>query len=357
MKKITLFVSFVIFSLSSLAFERSEPRDIVLLWNELHNFQRPHEFRDLYASRVLFYGKWRDGQDCYLVKKKFLTPDFSQIIISDIQLRYFSGDIVKCDFEKQVKYKSKVKTHSCYLLLKRTGGKYYIMGESDLETDAKLGVSLAFLGDEKRGSIKVTTLLIIAVPGLLGFAYYFFVRKKPIKPAAIVKASRDYLVSYESSSQRSSTLSLDEEKGRQFENWVASNFDQTYFKVIEWRSDKYHNGIYAEASKYPDFEINMTTVSHNTNFAVECKWRRGFSKNRILWAEDYQIDNYREYEKLSGKPVFVVIGIGGVPSSPETLYVVPLRHITSRYLTYEFLQRYIKRRPLFFYDAEKKVLR
>jgi hypothetical protein len=175
---------------------------------------------------------------------------------------------------------------------------------------------------------------------------------------AVQTANGNYKVLYEETNERSTTFTPEEEKGRLFENWVTSKFAKQYFILKEWRSDKFHQGMFAESNKWPDLVFNMITASHNVEFAVECKWRSLFKNNRIEWARNDQITNYREYQKLSGNPVFVVLGVGASPSNPEKVYIVPLKDISSKYLTLDFLNSYQMNHSYnFFYDADSKVLR
>ncbi len=150
-------------------------------------------------------------------------------------------------------------------------------------------------------------------------------------------------------------------KGDAFEKFVVKNFDPKYFTLQEWRSDKYVDGIYAVSNHFPDLEVIFDFKSKGINeaFAIECKWRGYYYKNEIKWAENYQINNYKEYAEKLNIPVFVVIGVGGEPKMPEELYIVPLKEMKSNTITKSELANYKKdiSDTRFFWDYEKNKLR
>jgi len=150
-------------------------------------------------------------------------------------------------------------------------------------------------------------------------------------------------------------------KGDAFEKFVVKNFDPKYFTLQEWRSDKYVDGIYAVSNHFPDLEVIFDFKSKGVNeaFAIECKWRGYYYKNEIKWAENYQINNYKEYAEKLSIPVFVVIGVGGEPKMPEELFIVPLQEMKSNTITKSELANYKKdiSDTRFFWDYEKNKLR
>ena len=167
-------------------------------------------------------------------------------------------------------------------------------------------------------------------------------------------------------SSTSSTSSKDEivedsskEKGIRFEKYILHKFNLRFFKVKEWRGDKFTNGIYAESTKYPDIEIEFSLRDSKTIFAVESKWRSGYFKNGIQWARKEQIYNYKRYSEKNNIPVFVVIGVGKNPENPEDAFVIPLNDLIEPFLTLDFLAKYkrLDKNKYFFFDPEKSVLK
>ncbi len=154
------------------------------------------------------------------------------------------------------------------------------------------------------------------------------------------------------------TASTPEEKGYDFEKYVIQKFNKEFFKVKEWAGDKYVKGIYAETTTNPDmvFEFKMKDVTRR--FSVECKWRNKLKDKAVEFSTPEQLERYRKYEKENNTPVYLVMGIGGKPSYPAHLYVIPLKNIRTSVLHLDEMHPYEKITSKdFFYDVETGMLR
>lgn len=130
-------------------------------------------------------------------------------------------------------------------------------------------------------------------------------------------------------------------KGIEFERYVVSRFSKKYFSLKEWRSDKSSHGTYAESSTYPDMELTFTLHGDTYRFAVECKWRARFdAENKLVWSYKDQMERYNRFAAEKNMPVFIVLGIGGIPSNPAEVYVVPLASINREELSQSWLKNY-----------------
>lgn len=149
-------------------------------------------------------------------------------------------------------------------------------------------------------------------------------------------------------------------KGDAFEKYVVQHFSRKYFRLQEWRSDKYVDGIYAVSNHFPDLEVvfDFKAKSIKQSFAIECKWRKNYYNNGIEWAKDYQVKNYQDYATKLNIPVFVVIGLGGTADKPQEVFIVPLAKMNSSTITKTELTIYKKENPEneFFWDYEKIIL-
>lgn len=384
-KHLFFFLFFIVSALPVFAGLKEEIITKVRQWNSLHNTRETAQFKSLYAESVLFYGRNNSRQQCYRKKTAFLNNDFYQEIISPVQLTYYSSGKIKATFTKRVTYKKTVKEHYCYLLFEKEDDEYRISGESDLQTDENLGVSLSlgaqvaekeFEGAGINGTFIAFGLAIVLIVALL---LYRSRRKKAAIPTETFDAAPPIItgpvleqspVQVPVKEQQAEHMpeqkapppltdnSLDEQKkGHVFECYVVERFSKDYFTLLEWRSDKYHEGRYAESNKLPDLEYRFTTSYHDFPIAIECKWRADFFKGRIEWAKGYQLSNYRRYERERGVPVFVIVGVGGQPNDPAAVYIVPLPHIRSNVLTERDLQKYFRHgKGNFFLDGDTLVL-
>jgi len=116
-------------------------------------------------------------------------------------------------------------------------------------------------------------------------------------------------------------------KGHYFEAFVSSLFPSSEFDVIHattTRSDL--NGRMIGEAKDPDFRFHHKSSGHY--FWVECKFRTTLYDGKIKWAEKWQMERYQEFQKLHRpEKVYVVIGFGGDPNNPDSLYSIPLNKI------------------------------
>ena len=129
---------------------------------------------------------------------------------------------------------------------------------------------------------------------------------------------------------RAITMPEDVLKGREFEDFILEMFDlgeSKAYSLIEWRSDKSNGEVYPISNTYPDFVIEYKKFDIRKRFAVECKWRASiprYMSKPLLPTE--QIERYKEYAKENGMNVNIVLGIGGEPSMPEELYIIPVEN-------------------------------
>lgn len=128
----------------------------------------------------------------------------------------------------------------------------------------------------------------------------------------------------------------------------------------EWRGDKSLDGIVPESNKYPDLVLRQTVKGASFDYAVECKWRSGFpAKRGLVWTDKFQFEYYKYFSRSHNVPVFVVIGVGGLPTAPDAIYVIPLDAITSCMLNRNAIKRYLSPLPTspLIFDIETKMLK
>ena len=131
------------------------------------------------------------------------------------------------------------------------------------------------------------------------------------------------------------------EMGDEFERFTVTKFDTKYFKIIDWRSDKSINGIYPESNKNPDLEIEFSHNGISRRFSVECKYRTKVY-DEILIAKPHKIIHYKNYSKNNKIPVFIFLGLGGVPSNPDECYIIPINKLHKETMHYNNLKQYKK---------------
>ena len=103
----------------------------------------------------------------------------------------------------------------------------------------------------------------------------------------------------------------------------------------------------------------MWTNPKQKSFAVECKWRARYNaENKVKWSYNEQLARYRQFAKDKNMPVFIILGIGGTPSSPENVFVVPLASIECIEVSKNWLENYCHDlSKKLFYDIPTNTLR
>lgn len=145
------------------------------------------------------------------------------------------------------------------------------------------------------------------------------------------------------------TLPEDVLKGREFEDFVLELFDlseSSAYSLIDWRGDKTMGNISPANNGYPDFLIEYRKGKTKLYFSVECKWRAFFSRhpNKPLLTPE-QLKRYQSYADDKRQRVTIVLGIGGEPSMPEELYLIPIEAFQQVKLSPSSIQKY-KRQEL-----------
>ncbi len=112
-------------------------------------------------------------------------------------------------------------------------------------------------------------------------------------------------------------------KGHEFEKFVTGLFNGQYFSIVNWTHDQdhKHGGVNVESDKEPDLRVRYKPTGEE--FFVECKYRTHLgAENKLEWANENSLRKYQRYSQEM--PVFVVVGLGGEPASPERMFCIPL---------------------------------
>jgi len=148
---------------------------------------------------------------------------------------------------------------------------------------------------------------------------------------------------YKKYKQHKTLKDTEYEKGSSFEYYIQSLFDMGDWHIVKATSDlgrKYERRV--ESDSDPDFV--MKHKKSNKVIAVECKYRSRFDKGReepiIYWASEYNIKKYNVFREKEKIPVFIAIGIGGAPSKPDHLFLVPLYCLKYRRVSKEYLEKF-----------------
>ena len=127
-------------------------------------------------------------------------------------------------------------------------------------------------------------------------------------------------------------------KGDEFERFIRNTlFPHAQYELL------YKNFYYStsrafsiESSREPDFRFR--TTKSGREFFIEAKYRSRFYYGKIEWCKPYQLRRYQVINKETG--LFIVIGVGGHPLTPEQLFLIPMKRIKYTVLFQSFLRKY-----------------
>lgn len=107
-------------------------------------------------------------------------------------------------------------------------------------------------------------------------------------------------------------------KGQAFEEYVISKFDFSR-KSLTLLSQADNSS----STTKPDLDIKLSAGGKEYRFATECVWRQNMPQETLDWCKEGKIEALKSYEKKMNAKVFIVVGIGGTPSKPAKLYIIP----------------------------------
>lgn len=355
--------------------------ELVRKWNAAHTVDKVDDLSLLYSDSVDYYGLKLTRQECISRKRMMLerVMDFRQTIKNDLLLSAYQNGIIRCDVVTTVRQGANAVDADTYLLVRLVDDEYVIVGESDLLTDKKfasqphLGARVTIkdvplLRKAKplpfRSFIISVTLSVVSVAiGIIALLYAFRKWREARsgtrvqhRAAAISSRRGKRSVTYSRTVGREIDRGVDLQRiGYAFEKYVVTRFDSRLFTLLDWRSDKFHEGIYAKSIRDPDLVYEFRFKGAVRKFSVECKYRsNAFNDSvRLMDAEKYNV--YEAYHRNTA-PVYIVLGLGGSPAHPKKLYLIPLASAKPEMHLLD-LAPYYKHDRNFFYDFEKDRLR
>lgn len=120
--------------------------------------------------------------------------------------------------------------------------------------------------------------------------------------------------------------------GYKFEKFCVENICDTgrrkIFELIKWRGDKRASKIIAKEDKNPDLEIKVYFNDEKSDrLLLECKYR---SSLEFPLFDINQIRRYCRVAKEDNLFTLIAVGLGGKPSMPELLYIMPVFELMRR---------------------------
>jgi len=129
-------------------------------------------------------------------------------------------------------------------------------------------------------------------------------------------------------------------KGEAFEDYIRKHlFTKDKFIILQRTHDYATNkNDYIENTKEPDFKFRA--IRTDEEFWVEAKYRSRYYEDKVDCYKLFQLKRYKEID--SKLPVYITLGLGGEPDSPDQVFLIPVRDIEYSYskLFLSFLKNY-----------------
>ena len=154
--------------------------------------------------------------------------------------------------------------------------------------------------------------------------------------------------------------SYDRRQTEEFEQFILPKFASTDFTCLPAQKTNDLDNVYTLSSHRPSFVFSYEQNKKKGFFAVECKWRKKDYNGYMPWTDPNELRNYRDYQEKMNTPMFIILGLGGVPSDPINVLLIPFRYISELpVLDMHYLKAYFRPLPhkKFFLDTENMVLK
>ncbi len=140
------------------------------------------------------------------------------------------------------------------------------------------------------------------------------------------------------------------QKGASFEGYVEKLFARNEWKIEQDNTFRKLNR-WVESYSNPDFVFVHRRTGRR--LAIECKYKLK-EYDPIIWAYENQIENYQNFSKKQNIPVFVILGIGGKPTNPKRVFLVPLNQIKYPDVKIDYLEKFERRDPKKYFSLDSR---
>jgi len=113
--------------------------------------------------------------------------------------------------------------------------------------------------------------------------------------------------------------------GDEFEQYVRAVLfpRESYDLLLKTNNFRNNKDDYSLSIKLPDFKY--VSKKDGIEFYIEEKFRARFQDQILEWNKFFELKRYQDINTVT--PVIIAIGLGGRPSAPERVFLVPARHL------------------------------
>jgi hypothetical protein len=130
-------------------------------------------------------------------------------------------------------------------------------------------------------------------------------------------------------------------QGEQFETFVEENlFPDLHYTLVR-RTDTFERNYkrFSESTNDPDFLFRCKKT--NQEFAIEAKYRTNLNKDgNLSWSKSEKQKNRYKVFDSEKKPDFIVVGLGGISTKPDKIYLFPIKKVNYIHLYMSIANKY-----------------
>lgn len=143
-----------------------------------------------------------------------------------------------------------------------------------------------------------------------------------------------------------------------FEQFMTGKLNDYDYKLVEWRSEKFYGRRNQHVPGKPVLEFERKKSNNSERiFYIECRYFDEYRDNLVHLGRKRKIHQFKHYSSTTNKPVFVAIGVGGQPSDPENLYLIPVENIHYEIINLKDIAHYKIQKSDLVYNPEDRSLR
>jgi len=127
-------------------------------------------------------------------------------------------------------------------------------------------------------------------------------------------------------------------RGGEFEQYIrAALFPRETYDLL-YKTHDYSESLedYVTYTRQPDYKFKSKTLG--MEFFIESKFRAKFQDQVPEWCKLFQLKQWQDIDKVI--PVLVAVGLGGRPTAPERVFLMPVKHLKFVKLYPGFMQKY-----------------
>lgn len=183
----------------------------------------------------------------------------------------------------------------------------------------------------------ITILVILGVIVVAGVAYYWLTSKNT-KRESSTDNTEPYTEKHKAQESKTPTTGTSKHNSG-FEKFITMKVEASdLMRVGSWEVEPIDDEP-VHTWEAPGLHVNWKRDSLMFKFIVECNYQ-GEAASDILEFNVNSFEKYKTYSEVNKIPVFIAIGWGTNPNTPESLYLVPLQVFAKGTVLFSMLAPY-----------------